>query len=69
MNLKIVTLGEVSQTDKDKYCIVSVTYGILKKKKKQTHRFRKQAYDYQKGNMGWGGIKKNLRLTYIHCNT
>ena len=34
MNLKIVTLGEVSQTDKDKYCIVSVTYGILKKKYK-----------------------------------
>ena len=33
MNLKIVTLGEVSQTDKDKYYIVSVTCGILKKKK------------------------------------
>ena len=32
MNLKIVTLGEVSQTDKDKYYIVSVTCGILKKK-------------------------------------
>ena len=30
MNLKIVTLGEVSQTDKDKYYIVSVTCGILK---------------------------------------
>ena len=32
MNLKTVTLGEVSQTDKDKYYIVSVTCGILKKK-------------------------------------
>ena len=30
MNLKIVRLGEVSQTDKDKYYIVSVTCGILK---------------------------------------
>ena len=56
MNLKIVTLGEVSQTDKDKYCIVSVTYGILKKKiqmnlftkQEQTHRHRKQIYGYQR---------------------
>ena len=30
MNLEDITLGEISQTQKDKYGIISVTCGILK---------------------------------------
>ena len=34
MNLEGIMLSEISQTGKDKYCMVSTVYGILKKKKK-----------------------------------
>ena len=34
-------------------------------KEKQTHRFRKQTYGYQRGNMG-GGKSRSLGLTHIH---
>ena len=63
-------LSEVSQTEKDKYCMVSVICGIQKKKiffklvniteKKQTHRYREQITGYQwgegreRGNIGEG---------------
>ena len=50
MDLEIVIQSEVSQTEKEKYRMISPTCGILKKKKKikmnlftkqkQTHRLR-----------------------------
>ena len=38
MEREDIMLGEISQTEKDKYCMISLTYGILKKK--WTHRYR-----------------------------
>ena len=57
MNLKIVILSEVGQTEKDKYHMISPTCGIQKNdtkmnlftKQKQSHRYRKQIYGYQRG--------------------
>ena len=64
VDLEIIVLSEVSQTEKDKYHMISLICRILKKKKiqmnvftkqKQTHRQRKQTYGYQRGEV-WGGI-------------
>ena len=46
MDLEIIILSKVSQTEKDKYHMISLTHGI---KKKMTHRNRKQTYGYQRG--------------------
>ena len=53
---EIIILSEVSQTKKDKYHMVSLICGTLKKiqvnlltKQKQTHRHRKQTYGCQRG--------------------
>ena len=54
MDLEIIILSEVSQTEKDKY---DVTYVESNKviqmnlitKQKQTHRYTKQTYDYKRG--------------------
>ena len=61
MDLEITILGEVSQTEKDKYHMISV---YVKSKQmvqinfftnqKQTHRHRKQTYGYQRGKGGEG---------------
>ena len=61
MDLEITILGEVSQTEKDKYHMISV-YVKSKQmvqinfftKQKQTHRHRKQTYGYQRGKGGEG---------------
>ena len=62
MDLEIIILSEVSQTEKDKYHMMSLTCGIKKimqmnlfAKWKQTHRHEKQSYGYQRGK-GQGGI-------------
>ena len=63
MDIENIILCEVSQTDKDKYHMISLLCGILKKmiqmnlftKQGQTHRLRKQTHDYQRGKVG-GGI-------------
>ena len=47
MDLKGTALGEISQTSKDKYCMVSLICGI---KKKQAYRYREQIGGCQK----WG---------------
>ena len=51
VDLEIVMLSKVSQTDKDKYLVISLICGTLKKntnelniKQKQTYRHRKQTY-------------------------
>ena len=54
---EIVILGEVTQTEKDRYYMISLICGVKKKilqmnlftKQKQIHRPRKQTYTYQKG--------------------
>ena len=62
MDLEIIILSEVSQTEKDKYHMISLLRGINKliqmnlfTKQKQTHRLQKQNYGYQRGQVG-GGI-------------
>jgi len=53
MDLEIAIPSEVSQTDKDKYHMVSLTHEIFKKGtneliyKTKSYRCRKQNYDYQ----------------------
>ena len=61
MGLQNIIQSEVSQTEKDKYYMISLICRILKiiqmnlyTKQKQTHRHRKQTYGYQRGK-GRGG--------------
>ena len=46
VDLEGITLGEISQAEKEEYCMVSLIYGILKKKK---HRKRDQICGYRDG--------------------
>ena len=48
MDLEIIILSEVSHKEKDIY-ITYMTKMNLFTKQKQTHRYRKQTYDYQRG--------------------
>ena len=51
-----VILSEVSQTQKDKYYMVSLICGIYKctylQNRSKSHRYRKQTYAYQGGMVG-----------------
>ena len=49
MNVESIMLSEISQTKKDKYCMISLICGVYKTNK--THRYREQTGDYQRG--GW----------------
>ena len=49
MDLEGVIQSEISQTEKDKYCMISNICVILKKKK-TTHRYREQMGEWQ-----WNG--------------
>ena len=55
MDLEIVIQSEISQTEKEKYCMTSFICGILKRhdtEQNQTHRLREQTY-------GKGGGKES----------
>ena len=54
MDLEGIILSEISQTEKDKYCMISHIWNLIKRnklvnitKKKQTHRYREQTSGYQ----------------------
>ena len=56
LDLEIIILSEVSQTEKDKFLMISLKCRIwnmtqmnLFTKEKQTHRHRKQTFGYQSG--------------------
>ena len=59
MGLEIIILSEVSQKQKDKYPMTSLTCGIFKKmtqmnlftRQKQTQGLQEQTYGYQSGNV------------------
>ena len=62
MDLEGIMLSEISQTEKDKYCLISLICGILKiqkleniTKKDQTHRSREQTSGYLWGEGGLRG--------------
>ena len=53
MGLEGITLSEMNQIEKDKYCMVSLTTcGVLKKSQTQKHRAEK----WLPGNGGWRKI-------------
>ena len=61
MDLEIIILSQVSDTEEDKYHMISFICGIKKMiqmnlftKQKQTHRHRKQIYGYQRGKREGG---------------
>ena len=60
MDLEIIILSEVIQTEKDKYNIAymqnikKMIQMNLSTKLKQTHGHRKQSYGYQRGKQGEG---------------
>ena len=51
MDLEGFMLSEISRTDEDKYCMISLVYGIYKK---GTHRYREQIGGYQRQSGEWG---------------
>ena len=61
MDLEIIILNEVSQSEKDKHHMIALRSGILKKntnlftKQKQTHKYRKKLMVI-KGEKWQGGI-------------
>ena len=64
MDLEIIILSEVSQKEKDRYHMISLTWNLkyetkVLTKQEQIHRLRKQTYGYQKGKL-WG--KGKLRV-------
>ena len=65
MNLEIIILSEVSQTEKDKYYMISLLCGILKMKQMnpyiQTHRHKKQT-GYQRGKGLGRGINQDYGI-------
>ena len=73
VDLEIIILSEVSQTEKDKYHITYMRN--LKKmiqmnlftKQKQTHRLREWTYGYEGGRVGGKWQIGSLGLTCTHC--
>ena len=62
MDLEGIILSEISQTEKDKYCVISHMWNLKKynklvnkTKKKQTHIHREQTRGYQCGDASCGG--------------
>ena len=54
VNMEGIMLSEISQTQKDKYCIISSTCGI---KNSQTHRCRgRRVVARGEGSMGGDGL-------------
>ena len=75
MDLEVTLLKEVSQAEKDKYRMLSLPCGILKKKKKRYKVFpsnpavktppfqcRGGGFNLQSGNGTWCGQNENLIL-------
>ena len=69
--------SEISQTENDKYCMISLIWYVASKKynqlvnitkKKQTHRYRGQASGYQWGGRGSIGVGE-WEVQTIGCKT
>ena len=59
MDLEIILLSEVNQTEKEKFHVISLyvdsknmTQMSLFAKQEQTYRYKKQIYGYQSGKLG-----------------
>ena len=51
--LRGIILTEVSQAEKEKYCMISPVCDLTKQK--QTCKFREQRGSFQRGGSEWGG--------------
>ena len=65
MDLRGIILSDINQLEKDKYPVISLIYGIKKKKKKrQAHKYKEQVGHCQiQGMEEWAkwvkGVKKH----------
>ena len=69
MDLEIIILSKVSQKEKEKYHMISLTCGILSKTQmnifmKQIHRYRKQTCDWR--SVGEEGLRIAEASYYIY---
>ena len=77
MNLEIIILSEISQSKTNTiwYHLYveskKITQVSFFTQQKQTHRYRKQTYGYQRGKIGEGGRKDKWRVwdEQIHSTT
>ena len=59
MDLEGIVLSEISQTEKDRYCMISLTCGILKKTKtKKLNSSELQRIDWWWPEAGCNGVGK-----------
>ena len=58
MNLEGIMLSEISQTEKGKYCIISLICGILKKKKKKLTGKKIRHVVSRRRGLGNGDLKE-----------
>ena len=65
MNLEPIIQSEVSQKDKDKYCIVSHVYGIQKGSisylwvgQQRRHRHKEETSEHSRGRKGWYDLRE-----------
>ena len=67
MNLEDIMLSEISQTEKDKYCIISPICGMKKKKSNSAKkRVEQQNSGFQ--GLGWGWEEEVDRCWSKHRN-
>ena len=52
MDLQGITLMKMSQTAKEKYCMIQFTCAIFKKINKAKHKYREQIGGCQRGGIG-----------------
>lgn len=65
MKLEGITLSRINQVEKDKYCVISLMCGLLKKKKNQTYRNRGEPWlpgSETLGRCGAAGLKVPTQL-------
>ena len=71
MNLEPIIQSEVSQKEKDKYCILMHAYGIYKKVlmnpfsgKQWRCRYREQTCEHSGGSRGWDRLIEKYKNIY-----
>ena len=62
MHLEMITLNEVNQTEKDKYHMILLIYGILRKRYKWTYLQNKQSHRLGEPPYGYQSISEGDRL-------
>ena len=68
MDLEDIMLNEISQREKDKYCMISLTCGILKRKQKPSSQIQRTDWQVPEAGEGMGQTKwlKAIFKNYIN---